>query len=447
MPRSQKLSFEDTKRLLDHSCNSSPSMTASNIADFLDVPASRISQGRSKEWRLSHSEANSLIEEYGQPKGKPGLFVHAEERESIMCFIENEPLNSKTRHLKRISDLYCSSKFRNSLADSISMIGEDDQLLSTYEAFTEDGDELLSINERSDARKTRACKKYTSAEFRKEKLNKLFTVMGTPQFAQWLTAARLHLEKLREAHNDPEQIYLMMGSSIGYYSITEIHNISSNGNNNHLSSEGSLYELLEEYGLKLRPLTEMSLFLIGSLEQYFPGNGSISIENKNFSQDKDALGEIKEYVITGNRIWSHEGRFLEPKLGTVGIESIFFPDLRARPDWTYPLLLNEHRLDLSNKKDGTSLSIDRWSTYEISLFLKDNCDYALMLSLGDFESRSTHVVHNPERTIVIPNISGLQLFSELDEMRKWLTLPGLPLDEMKRDIASNGGYIPGAVII
>jgi hypothetical protein len=446
MPRSQKLSFEDTKRLLDHSCNSSPSMTASNIADFLDVPASRISQGRSKEWRLSLGEANTLIEKYGQPKGKPGLFVRAEERENIICFIENEPLNSKTRHLKRISSLYCSSKFRNSLADKIKMIGEDDQLLSTYEAFTEDGDELLSIDERSDARKTRACKLYTSAEFRKEKLNKLLSVMRTPQFAQWLAAARLYLEKLREIYDEPIAISTKMGST-GFFDICEIHQIIPDGNNNHLPSQGSLDKLLEGYGLKTDSFFEMSLLLIGSLEQNFPGYGLLSAENGLISQDKEALNEVKEYVITGENIWSHEGAFTKPKVGEVGLESIFFPDVKNRPDWTYPLLENHNKPKLSNFKDETSMSVDRWTTYEVSLFLKDNCDYSLLLSLGNNENIGSGYIHFPERNIVIPNISGVQLFNELEVMRKWLTLPKLPLDEMKRDIASNGGYIPGAVVI
>lgn len=57
------------------------------------------------------------------------------------------------------------------------------------------------------------------------------------------------------------------------------------------------------------------------------------------------------------------------------------------------------------------------------------------------------MIHAPERFIVIPDIPGLQLFKDLDGMRKWLNLPELPLDKMKMDIAKHGGYVPGAIVI
>ena len=444
MSSSDKLSFEDTKRLLDHACTASPGMTAAKIADFLGEPPSRISEGRNKGWRLKISDANKLVEKYGQPKGKPGLFVRAEERESIKSFIEHESSTSKSRHLKRIWSLYHSITFLNSLADEVMMV--DDEFFPTYEAFAEDGDELLNMDERDAVRKARAQKKKISAEFRKEKLNKLFTMMETPEFFQWLSATRLYLDKLRDTYDDPQMIFNKL-SNAGYYGINEIHNIAPDGDHNHLSKEGSLKQLQKEHGLKFFPPIEMSLFLFGTLEQHFREYEEPSTKKTLISQADEALMELREYVITGEKIWTQKDKFTIPKLGETAITGIFFPDDNNRPDWTYPLLHDNLSLRSPDEKNLTSLSVDRWTTYEISLFLKENCDYALMLSLGSYEQSYTDVIHTPERFIVIPDISGLQLFDELDEMREWLNLPELPLDEMKTDIAKYGGYVPGAVVI
>lgn len=447
MPRSDKLSLEDTKRLLDHAVSASSNMTAAKVAEFIQVPPPRISEGRRKEWRLSRHEADTLIAKYGQPRAKPGLFVSAEERDSIKSFIELEPSTSKARHLRRVSSLYHSSQFLNAVVDKIAIIGEDDKALTTYEEFSEEGDELLDWDEQREARRARARKKHFSAEFRKQKLDKLLTAMGTPEFSKWLIEARLYLDKLRGQFENPEEIHSRMGRT-GYYCINEIQSLTPNGDNGHLSSEGSLHKLLEEYGLKPSLyFNEMDLFLFGTLDQYFR-NLEVSISNKSLiSEAESTLMEIKDYVITGEKIWSHEGRFTDPKIGEVGIKKIFFPDIKNRPDWTYPLLLSNNRLKSPAEQDENSLSTDRWTTYEISLFLKENCDYALLLSLGSYENRYSDVIHAPERFIIIPDIPGLQLFKELDEMRKWLTLPELPLNDIKKDIAKHGGYVPGAIVI
>ncbi|BBB31497.1 hypothetical protein [Neptunomonas japonica] len=451
MSSSDKLSFEDTKRLLDHACSASPNTNAAKIADFLNEPASRISEGRSKGWRLKVSDANKLIEKYGQPKGKPGLFVRAEERGSIKSFLEHESSTSKSRHLKRVWNLYHSVHFLNSLADKIMMVG--DQLWPTYEEFAEDGDELLNMDERDAVRKARAHKRDTSAKFRKEKLDKLFTMMKTPEFSQWLSAAGLYLDKLLDAYDIPvdaygipEIIFRRMGAT-GYYGINDIHNITPDGDNNHLSSEGTLNQLLEEHGLKSLPFLEVNLFLFGTLEQYFREFEEPATKATLISQTDEVLIELREYVITGKEIWSQESKFTIPRLGEAAIGSIFSVDGKSRANWISSLHQNDIGLSSLSKKDVTSLFVDHWTTYKVSLFLKDNCDYALMLSLGSYESSFSDVLHDPERFIVIPDISGMCLFDELDELREWLDLPALPMDEMKTNIAEYGGYVPGAIVI
>ncbi len=358
MSSSDKLSFEDTKRLLDHACSASPNMTAAKIADFLEEPPSRISEGRSKGWRLSIHGANKLIEQYGRPKGKPGLFVRAESRETISSFIDSESVVSKCRHMDRISSLYHSGDFRNALADQLKFTGDEYWLLPDSEVVVEKSDRSLSSFDLDDARRASAKNRDRSFEYREKKLAKLFLMMETEAFSQWLLAARSYLEKLRHSCGDPEQIYSML-SSTDYYGINEIHKITPDGKNDHLSSEGSLNELIKEHGLDLTLFPKMSLFLIGSLEHHFRKSKLLHIKDQLTIQAEETLVEMKEYVITGEKIWSHEDRFTEPKLGLAGLESLFFPDIKDRPDWTYPLLLSNNRLNRRLKKMKThSLSTD-----------------------------------------------------------------------------------------
>ncbi|WP_299181941.1 hypothetical protein [uncultured Neptuniibacter sp.] len=439
MSRSEKLSFDDTKRLLDHACGSSPTMTAARVADYLEIPSSRVSEGRRKEWRLSQELSEKLMSRFGQPKAKPGLFVRAEQRDCIESFLELEDATSQKRHFSRVRSLFYSSEFRNELADTIKSIGEDDQLLIPADLFAEDGDENLGLFELGKVRKERARKKFTSKEFRNNKLDRLFSLMRDPLFGEWSQIISDIIKSKIQAGLQPDSIKLYL-SATGFYAVNDILNIDPKGNNNHLSTDNSLEKLGREFGLDISGVDKMSLFLIGRLDKHF-------LEHENLASDKSADLSLREYVISGDLIWSYEGRFTSPKQGSAGLPCIYFPADSDDPAWTPPLLSGFDDYKYGSKNHSMSLCLDAWTTYEVSLFLKENCDYALLISLGSSDEKGSYLGHMAERNIVIPNIAGLSLFKELEQLRKWLGLPELPEDEMKTSIAKFGGYVPGALVI
>jgi len=79
--------------------------------------------------------------------------------------------------------------------------------------------------------------------------------------------------------------------------------------------------------------------------------------------------------------------------------------------------------------------------------MNENCDYSLLLSLASDRQVGDEIVHVPERNVVFPVIAASVLFKELEKIRAWLTLPELPLDTIKTDIAKHGGYLSGAIVI
>jgi|GEM_PF-2427473 len=444
MEETYKLSFEDTKRLLDHACSAGPKMTAARVADFLEVPASRISEGRSQGWKLNNKQADLLISEYGQPKGRPGRFITAEKRNSLEEFLDNENELSKFRHSSRVLSYFYSKEFRDELADKISHVDESNWREDPDLIFS--GDENLNFYEIDDLRRERAKKKYTSKEFRKFKLDLLFSVMDSERFSVWLYNTELFLEKLKAEHSDHNKIYRKI-RAVSFYAIDDIPKMHLNDDNEGLSTEGSLDILCEASGIKLYPLSAMSIFLIGSIYRYSLKKGDATFSSKE-SGSMASLVENREYVITGKSIWKKSDYFSEPLVGENGIESKFFTVSMIEEGATFPILGTGDWIGGRYKSNWGKLSLDRWTTYEVSLFLKENCNYAMVLSLGSYDGDYRgEVIHNPERTIVFPNIPGYEIFTEIEKIRNWLGLSELPLNDMKIKIAGSGGYIPGAIVI
>jgi len=418
----EKLSNEETKRLLDHAC-SAAQMTAAKVADFLEVPATRISEGRNMAWRLNQTLADKLTEKFGRPRGKPGIFIRAERRKNIQHFLDNEKTLSGYRHFKRVKTFFDSQEFRNKLADALQL--------------SDEGPSLLESMEKKRQSKT--------AENRKNKLDILFSVMQTPVFARWLSSANVYLSRLCDTYGDLNEICGMMQGST-YYAIDDLHNIDPQGSNENLSTENSLDEILRSHSLNIHQLGAMRLFLVGVLEQCLRGPAS----NKHTAENPDNLTEMHEYVITGKKIWSDTGAFAEPKRGEIGLDNEHFPDIKNGTDWT-PLLTGDYsslfRTHFAPGQKATPLSVDLWTTYEVTLFMNENCDYSLLLSLASDRQVGDEIVHVPERNVVFPVIAASVLFKELEKIRAWLTLPELPLDTIKTDIAKHGGYLSGAIVI
>jgi hypothetical protein len=104
-----KLGKTDTRNLLRHA---TAHASTKEVALFLGVSDTRISEGKSEKWQLSNEQAAKLHEEYGQPLAAAGLFTYAELWQSTNDFIDNFKSVSEWRHYCRIKSVLLSDSLK-----------------------------------------------------------------------------------------------------------------------------------------------------------------------------------------------------------------------------------------------------------------------------------------------------------------------------------------------
>ncbi|MEZ8742734.1 MULTISPECIES: helix-turn-helix domain-containing protein [Photobacterium] len=108
---------------------------------------------------------------------------------------------------------------------------------------------------------------------------------------------------------------------------------------------------------------------------------------------------------------------------------------------------------------------DFWGNVCCELYLSDNMNYHLLIHLApsmiirlidpdiDNEYKASLDINqlsdiaSKDRAAVITNINPLDLFRQIEEVRKWCGLPQDSHYELKKQIAKAGGYIPGAKVL
>jgi len=412
----KRVSKEETKRLIDHALTSSPSMTSKRLAEILSTQESRISQGKYGEWRLEESHAEILIENFGQPRSAPGDFIQAEKNESISSFIEGEPERSRRRHYEIIISYLSSSKVQDKLVEKLR--GAPSLL----------GAKLPTLG--------KADKEQLLCDFKR--------LLLSPTFEQWLKRVSQWVLKAQKEKLHYKKFF---GCSGGLkYDNTEI--LEQDGED--YSEESSILAYAKnEFSLCLEGVSTISLLLIGNAINHFELASTrcdLDLDlTPNFSPKYTKSSNIStiDYVITGTVVWEHEGAFKKPKIGEAASEKLAFkvPDeeLIFSPDLKEFVGFNSIPQDWQ---------LDCWTTFKIGLFINKNCDYTLTIELGAQKGVAQQpAYHLGQRQIIIPKVSGLKLFEQLIELRRWLDLEEIPELEIKANIAKAGGYIPGAIIL
>ena len=109
---------------------------------------------------------------------------------------------------------------------------------------------------------------------------------------------------------------------------------------------------------------------------------------------------------------------------------------------------------------------DWWGAVSCELYLSENMNYHLLIHLSpslfiqyypdpdiDNEYKANLDINElsdilqKDRGAVITNIDPLDLFQQIETLRKWCDLPKDSHYELKKQIAKAGGYIPGAKIL
>ncbi len=57
------------------------------------------------------------------------------------------------------------------------------------------------------------------------------------------------------------------------------------------------------------------------------------------------------------------------------------------------------------------------------------------------------IVQPNDRIAIIANISSLELYRQVEELRKWVGMPSDNLYKLKKKIANAGGYVPEAIVL
>lgn len=121
--------------------------------------------------------------------------------------------------------------------------------------------------------------------------------------------------------------------------------------------------------------------------------------------------------------------------------------------------------DLDYISDQSCHVPDFWQHVCCELYLSDNMNYHLLIHLApssiiryidpDIEHEYKAIldinqlsdIRAEDRAAMITNINPLDLFQQIEEVRKWCGLPQDSHYELKKQIAKAGGYIPGVKVL
>lgn len=428
------ISKEETVRLINHALASSVKMTNRRIAELINEPDSRISQGKSGDWSLTQEQAELLIDQFGQPRSHPGEFVRAEMAKSIKDFIDNEASLSELRHWEKLIHTISSPITKTRLFE---ILGNEQKRLS--DTRRDLNDNVVSEPEKPDE-------------------NEIFDgfneFVASDEFKSWMGSAKNWMKKAYESGFEGEELH-QRSKSLLLYNIDVLEELPVErtlANDRDFPFDKPLPTWAEDVGLNLEGFYPVGLMLLGDFYHQLNSHESIEYpglpESYTFCESLPAFeaSELNDYVITGEVVWEHQGHFASPKKGRSVCENIvgdipeynlLFPPVFRRGDCLVP------------EKTAQSCQVDCWTTYSVRLYVNENCDYSLLIELG--QQKPTTVIPEPyhwaERHIVIPKILGRELFNHLLVLREWLELEALPEIAIKKNIAKAGGFIPGAKVL
>ncbi len=105
---------------------------------------------------------------------------------------------------------------------------------------------------------------------------------------------------------------------------------------------------------------------------------------------------------------------------------------------------------------------DRWGDIRCELYLSENMNYHFLIHMTEntmkFEDQNIieypielndrePIVQPNDRIAIIANISSLELYRQVEEIRKWVGMPSDNLYMLKKKIAKAGGYVPEAIVL
>lgn len=395
-----KIQIEESKLLMEHAVESCKgnNITQKKLASLIDIEESRISDAKKGKYRLHSTTEKAIIDMFGYPKRASGQYVIAELYNSLDHFIGEYTNSSDIRYINRLHKLFNRKDYQNILLSNI--ISFADKL------------------------------KCTEDMERQANLEKIEKMLSLDTFKAWVKSNK--------------------SIEINRYNCIDI-------NNDILIEAG--FETLEKGMLQDRRLLSIALFRLAIFKYELSPNFSFSRPKIPHNIDKHQI------VLTGSIVYKDwlDSKQCDNQLNLVAHihkNHLIFPEFPT--EGTLPPYTEE--IDQKNK---ILCKPDCWSKANVKLYLTGKMEYNLWIQLVDqpFDMELLTALREDEeeagleigamdeeisintRNIVISNLNRGSIFNELERLRKWLGLPADFNEEVKRKVAQQGGYIPGARVL
>ena len=312
-----------------------------DLAEFLGIEPSRLSEGKKGNWRLMSSQKASIVREFGYPRQGRGVYIKAEHYTTVDKLIDSFHDIGNQRYYQRLSKILRSKDYLSKILKSV--------FLKDYQCKSEDT--------------TRT---------------KLNDYISSDDFYRWFNSK-----------DTP-------------YNLTTTDAWDKCG----LSAiDGYEYKIISNY-----------LYRVGLLK--FSRYSSYTIGNEL----NENLIEV-EIVLSGDIILD-----------------VNIP-IRKNEQLESPISIPSYYNDSTGYTGYEEMLPDSWNMVHFKLFLSESMRYNALISFEPYENSVSYLTNR--RNIIIEDLDQVELFQEIETIRKFLGESFSFEETIKYNIADNGGYVPG----
>ncbi len=373
------VSKEESMLLIQHAISAylNEGKNQKELGALLGIDGSRISEAKIGKWKLSPSQRQMIIDNYGYPRRGKGQYIKAEVYDTVTEFIDDYEDSSKKRLKRRFYELLMRKDYQDVIVRKLAPLkGSVGKNIGGYSEF-----ELPAFD-----------------------IELVETILSQPEIKIWYD--NYNSKKV------PDYNYLSLMSSIHDDLIDNLNP----------QFEAILYRIAQ---FKFELMPEFS---------FFSGVDVPSIPHK-------------ELIITGDEVLNFKSDCCRLEFNKVA-------DLFGSRELYGPF-------STCGISEGSVINDnpDNWERVILRLYLSESMHYHLWIRLDDTHHVADYEDHyNADyqagitddglvRNIVIKDLCRINFLKEIEIIRKWCGWPFDFNDDIKRELAQVGGYIPGAEVL
>ncbi|KXO11555.1 hypothetical protein AKG98_465 [Moritella sp. JT01] len=381
------VSKEESMLLIQHAISAylNEGKNQKELGALLGIDGSRISEAKIGKWKLSPSQRQVIIDNYGYPRRGKGQYIKAEIYDTVTEFIDDYKESSKKRLKRRYYELLMRKDYQNLIVSELT--SPKNPLCIQFD--TESGSLVFDIT---------IVEKLLSQPETKIWYDNYYSNAGYDHVAKKLS----------------EKCYFSLVSRVQEDLIDELNP----------SFEKMLYRIAQ-FKFELMPefsfFSDIDVHSIPRKELIITGDEVLNFKSDcssvEFNNTADLLGPLEqERTFVSNAI---------PK----GSE------INEKPDnWECATL----KLYLSE-----SMRYHLWIRLD-AFFHYDEPDLQETIMIKQLDGI---IEDGLVRNIVIKDLCRMNFLKEIEIIRKWCGLPYDFNDGIKREVAKVGGYVPGAEVL